>query len=64
MLDIIASYHRIQFQEKLMAENLVLGLILPIFDQNFCSKKIFVGFISTRCFSLLQAIIVCTFKEN
>ena len=27
-------------------------------------KKIFVGFTSTRCYVLFQAIIVCNFKEN
>ena len=27
-------------------------------------KKFFVGFTSTKCYALLQAIVVCNFKEN
>ena len=54
LLDIIASYHRIQFSEKLlnklekMAKSPVSGPILA----------------STRYYALLHATIACNFKEN
>ena len=44
-----------------MAKNLILGLILACFRQDLI-LNIFVNF--TRCYNLLQAIIVCNFKEN
>ena len=40
-----------------MAKNLVSG---PILAPNF----FFMGFTSTKYYTLLQAIIVCYFKEN
>ena len=55
-----------QFERKLMAkpdkmaENLIFGLILA----QICSQLFFVGFTSTRCYTLLQAIIVYNFIEN
>ena len=36
----------------------------PDFSPNMGPKKFFVGFISTTYHTLLQAIIVCYFKEN
>ena len=42
----------------------LLELILVQFGQNLVPKKFFVGFTTTRCYKLLQAIIVCNFKEN
>ena len=47
-----------------MGENLDLGLILAHFGPNLVPKIFFVGFTSTRCYVLLQAIIVSNFKEN
>ena len=72
MLDIVASYHYIQFQGKQMNQTwekgekkqLVFGLILACFGPNLVIKKIFVRFTSTWCYALLQAINVCNFKEN
>ena len=37
------------------------GRFWPTFDP---PKFFFVGFDFTRCYTLLQAIIVCNFKEN
>ena len=34
------------------------------FDPNLGTKNFFVDSISARCYTLLQAIIVCNFKEN
>ena len=45
-------------------KKLILGLILTRFGPNVVPKNLFVGFTSTRCYALLQAIIVCNFKEN
>ena len=70
MLEIVASYHCMLFQEKLMnqtwknGKKLILGLILACSCPNLVTKNIFEGFTSTRCYALLQAIIVCNFKEN
>ena len=48
-----------------MGKNPDLGLILTCFGPNLVPpKKFFVGFTSTRCYVLFQAIIVCNFKEN
>ena len=47
-----------------MAENLDLGPILARFGQNLVPKILCVAFIFTRCYILLQAIIVCDFKQN
>ena len=33
-------------------------------DKIFAPQKIFVGFTSTKYYTLLQAITVCTFKKN
>ena len=59
-----------QFQGKLqnklakMAENLVLDPTLARFGPNLILKIRFVRFTSTRCYKLLQAIVVRNFKEN
>ena len=50
--------------EKMVKKKLILGLILTRFGPNVVPKNLFVGFTSTRCYALLQAIIVCNFKEN
>ena len=47
-----------------MTKNLILGLILTCFGKNLVPKFVFVGFTSTTCYTLLQVIIVCNFKEN
>ena len=47
-----------------MVKTLILGLILARFDQNLVPKIFLVGFTSTRCYTLLQAILVCSLKEN
>ena len=63
MLENFARYHCMLFQGKLMnlnwenGENLVSGLILA-------QKIFFVGFTSSRYYTLLQAITVYYFKEN
>ena len=71
MLETVASYHCTQFQEKLMKEasengkkNLVLDTILAPLAQIQFPKFFFVDFTCTRCQALLQATIVCNFKEN
>ena len=43
-----------------MTENLVLGLILA----QILSQNVFVSFISTTCYELLLAIILCNLTEN
>ena len=63
VLENVASYHCMLFHGKLMnqnwenGENLVSDLILA-------QKIFFLGFTSTRYYTLLQAIIICYFKEN
>ena len=47
-----------------MAKNLASGLILARFGPNLVPINFFVGFTSTRCYALMQAIIACNFKEN
>ena len=47
-----------------MAKHLISGLILAPLAQIWVPKAFFVGFTSTRCQTLLQAIIVYNFKEN
>ena len=47
-----------------MAENLVLDPTLARFGPNLILKIRFVRFTSTRCYKLLQAIVVRNFKEN
>ena len=42
-------------------KKLILSLVLA---QICFPKFFFMGFTSTRCYTLLQAIIVCNFKEN
>ena len=65
-----SSYRPMQFRGKLMnqlekmGKKLILGLILACFGPNLVPKNLFVDFTSTRCYALLQAIIVCKFKEN
>ena len=63
MLEIVASYHCMQFQDKLMNQTRKYGK-KPSFGADFGLKFFFVGFASTRYYTLLQAIIVCNFKEN
>ena len=41
-----------------------LGPILAGYGPNLVPKNFFVGFTSTRCYGLLQAIIVCNLKGN
>ena len=53
--------------EKMANKPVTLGLILARFGSDLFLKKVFVGFTSTRCYTLLQAFIViiaCNFKEN
>ena len=71
MLDIDANYHFMQFQRKLMnlfLENGKKPSFSPdfglFFAQIWSPKILFVGFTSSRCYTLLQAIIVCNFKDN
>ena len=57
------------FERKTNEQNLIkwkkkLGPILACFGTNFIPQKCSVGFISTRCDTLLQAIIASNFKEN
>ena len=47
-----------------MPKNLILGLMLTHLGPNLVPKYFFVGFNSARCYTLLQAITVCNFKEN
>ena len=52
-----------QFQGKLMnqtAKNLIFDLFWP----KYGPQKFYVGSISSQCYTLLQVIIVCNFKEN
>ena len=72
MLNIVASYHCVQFQGKLMNQTWnngkkpVSGPILAPLAQ-ICPplpKKKCYEFYLTRCYKLLQAIIVFNFKEN
>ena len=69
-LDIVTSYHCMQFQVKLMNQTWENGK-KPSFGTNFSPfgpnlGPIFfsVDFTSTACYILLQSIIVCNFKEN
>ena len=48
--------------DKKPSFRLDFGLFWPKFA--LPPKKIFMGFTSTRCYTLLKAIIVCNFKEN
>ena len=67
MLDFVASYHCIQFQEKLMNQTCKKGQkprLRPNFGPNVVPQNFVVDFASTRCHALMQAIIVCNFKEN
>ena len=54
-------------QTQKMVKNLVPDSILAHFGPNLVpppKKNCFVGFISTRCYELLQDIILCNFKEK
>ena len=70
MLHIVASYHCMQFQRKLMNwtwENDKKPSFKPNFGpfgQNLDPKMLFVDFTYTRCYKLLQAIIVRNLKVN
>ena len=45
-------------------KNLVSGLILALLTQIRFPNSFSVGFTSTMCHKLLQAVTVCNFKEN
>ena len=45
-------------------KNLSFGPDFGPFGPNFDPKTFFVDFTSTRCYTLLQVITVCNFKEN
>ena len=47
-----------------MEKNLVSGPILVPLAQIWSQKTFFIDFVSTKCHALLQAIILCNFKEN
>ena len=47
-----------------MAKNLIFGLILVRFCEIWFQKTFFIDFVYTKCHALLQAIILCNFKEN
>ena len=72
LLDIIESYHCVQFQEKLINQTGENGWkpsfgpqFWPVLTQILSRNNFFcVGFTSTRCYALLKAIIVWNFKEN
>ena len=74
MLYIVASYYCMQFQGKQMCQTWENGKkpssrsILAPLAQIWTPKNFIwiflVGFTSTRCYTLLQAIIVCNFKNN
>ena len=67
MLYIVASYHCMQFQGKVINQTWKNGKnpsFKPNFTPNLVQKMFFVGFTSTTLYALLQAIIVCNFKEN
>ena len=60
-----------QFKGKLMNETsengkkkLILGPILAHLAQIWAPQNFFVGFIYTRCYTLLQAIIVGNFMRK
>ena len=67
-LDIVASYHPRQFQEKLISQaeenmkNLILGPILTHLTQMQTQHFFFGSFISTRSQTLLQATNLGNFK--
>ena len=47
-----------------MTKNLILSSILVHLAHIWASKCFFAGFTFNRCYTLLQAITVCNFKEN
>ena len=63
MLAIVASFHGLLI---LVTKNLVLGPILACIGPNSIppQKFFFVASTPTRYYTLLQANIVCNFKEN
>ena len=69
-LEIVLSYHPKQFTGKLAnqtSENSKkpdFGLDFGPFGSNLGLPNFVVSFTSTRCLALLQAIIICNFKEN
>ena len=69
MLGIVASYPSMEFLGKLMnltyenGNKCSFGPNFGFFGTNLV-PKIFLRFISTRCYTLLQAIIVWNFREN
>ena len=70
MLDIVASYHCMQFQGKLTNQTWENGKkpsFVTDFDTcgpNLGPKYFFIDSTSTSHSTLLQAITVCNFKEN
>ena len=66
-LEIVASYHCMQFQGKLINQTWENGKkpsFVPDFGLFWPPKIFFVGFTFTICQKLLQAIIACYLKEN
>ena len=67
LLYMVASYHCKQFQGKLKKqtlEKIKKPSFWPVFSQIWSPKSFFVGFTSTRYYTMLPAIILCNFKEN
>ena len=67
MLEIVASYPCMQFQEKLMnetRENSKKSSFRPDFGQNLGPKNFFVVLPPLNIRKLLQAITAYYFKEN
>ena len=71
LLDIVPSYHPIQFKGKLIYQTwengkrkLILGQILANFAQIWAPQIYFMRFTSTNNYTLFQATILCNFQEN
>ena len=70
MLDIVASFHCMQFQGKLInqtwenGEKPSFGTDFGPFGPNLGSKIFPINFTLTIWYTLLQGFIACTFKKN
>ena len=70
MFDIVPSYHCMQFQGKLMNHTWENGKKTSFetdfgpFGPHLGPQILFMDFTSTTCYTSLEAIIVCNFKEN
>ena len=70
MLDIVASFHCMQFQGKLInqtrenGEKPSFGTDFGPFGPNLGSKTFSINFTWTIWYTLLQGFIACTFKKN